>query len=275
MTTYNYNGDLSFLQKIAEAESYGTREGVKIFEDIYPTWSGVASIIGATDIFTFFDNSIEFDINDHLVAGTTPKIHFQTGNLAGYEFNLKRFDAGNGKFVISPAMNSDNFEIPNSNNAFKIAEGDTFVILDITLPQSYIDFAERKLFQAVKEQLDKNCLPTILLEAELDRIYLKNNPVSRDIIFEVGDTLKIVDQDLIGGEMELRILAIKRDVFNPEKISLTFANNSFSSAITNISKRSRQSAAIINNTVFSDPAGRRIANQKLKSNILDGGQLYG
>lgn len=275
MSNYNYNGGESFLQAIAESSMYGVREGVKIFEEIFPTWAGVASIVGATDIYTFFDNSIDFDINDYLIPGSTAKIHFQTGNLAGYEFNLKRFDSGTGRFVISPARDSNNLEIPNANAAFKIATGDTYTILDITLPQAYIDAAERKLFQEVKNHLDNVSKLSVIYEVELDRIYLKNHPVDRGIIFEVGDTITLKDDDLSGGEIKLRILAVKRDVFNKDIISLTFANSSLKTLLSTISRRSKQTATIVSQTVFADPSRRRIANERLNSNEYDGGRIYG
>lgn len=275
MTGYTYSGSDSFLQLLAASDSYGVIEKEKTFEEIYPTWTGIASIVGATDIYSFFDNSVDFDINDYLISGLEAKIHFNTGNLAGYEFTLKRFDSGTGKFVINKITDERGLEIPNSNDAFKIGEGDTFVIVDITLPDEYIALAERKLFNAAKEWLDKHSLPTVIYEAELDRMYLKNHPINRESWFQVGDSIEIQDPVIVEGNEPARIIALKRDLFIPEKFSITFGNNSFRNTISSINKKAKGTAAIIDNTAFKDAFTRRSANSRIRSNDYDGGRING
>ena len=269
---YTYDGVNSSIKHDESALLYGSIETVKIFEEIFPTWTGEASIVGAPDIYTFFDTSIDFDINEYLMSGMEAKISFKTGKLSGYSFPLKRFDSGLGKITILPITDERDLSIPNVNTAFQIATGDKFTILDIRLPQEYIDEAEMRLFAAAKEWIDNHCLPTVIYDAEIDSMYLKNHPITRTDWFEVGDTLNLVDAALIDGTQQVRIIGFKRDLLKPEKYSFTFGNSAYRNTINSLNKKTKGVESVIRNSVYNDTSRRQSANIRIKSNIYDGGE---
>lgn len=272
-TGYGYDSSESYLTRVEAISNYGKIETSKVFEDIFPTWVGVASIVGATDIFTFFDNSIDFDVNEYLIPGLEPKIHFQTGNLAGYEFAIKSFVSSTGKFVIEKNTDDKGLEIPNTNAAFQISEGDTFKILDIYLPLEYITEAEIRLFIAAKNWLDTHSVPTVLYECEPDIHYFINHPIARESWFEIGDNIKIEDPVIIDGTDTVRIVGIKRDIFIPESFQITFGNSSYRNTLASVNKKTRNNSAVLNQTVFADSTKRKSANERIRSNEYDGGRV--
>ena len=88
----------SFIEQVEAVQRYGIHEARKIFEDIKPTFKGKVSSIVASNVLQFKDSSM-FDLNateadgkttKYLIAGVSAKIHFNTGNLAGYEFDIHK-----------------------------------------------------------------------------------------------------------------------------------------------------------------------------------------
>ena len=88
----------AYLEDTALIDEIGLIEGSITFEDIYPKRTGVISALG-NSVFKFSDSSMDFDLNEkeadgittkYLVTGTAAKIHFNTGNLAGYQFEIKK-----------------------------------------------------------------------------------------------------------------------------------------------------------------------------------------
>ncbi|AZA64638.1 hypothetical protein EG345_07885 [Chryseobacterium carnipullorum] len=87
-----------YLEDPSAIASFGLKEGSITFDDIYPHRTGKITALGDTK-FKFSDSTMDFDLNakesdgvttKYLVAGTSAKVHFNTGNLAGYEFEIKK-----------------------------------------------------------------------------------------------------------------------------------------------------------------------------------------
>jgi len=270
---YTYDGENSCIIHDASKLLYGSIETVKVFEDIFPSWRGILTIAGTSSLFSFFDNDIDFDVNDYLMNGMDAKITFQTGKLAGYSFPLLRFESGTGKFTIQPITDERDLKIPNENTDFQIAEGDEYTILDITLPDEYIYAAEMRLLEAAKNWLDSHSLPTVIYDADIDSMYLRNHPISREDWFIVGDSVTLVDDAVLQGSESVRIIGMKRSLLNPESISFTFGNSSYRNTLSTLNKKTKGVEAVVKNTVYNDPSRRQSANIRVKSNDYDGGLL--
>ena len=65
--------------------------------------------------------------------------------------------------------------MPNAKNNYKPSSGDKFVILNISLPQSYIEFAEKKLSKAVVDYMGENNSERFNFGIKFSRIYLAEN----------------------------------------------------------------------------------------------------
>jgi hypothetical protein len=106
------------------------------------------------------DTSMEFDLMEkdengntiYLISGTTAKIHFNTGDLAGFEMEVLDYDHDTKTFQLIPYTDQQGTLYPNATLYPK--PGDEYKILDINIPQSYIDDAEARLSTAANDYLN-------------------------------------------------------------------------------------------------------------------------
>ncbi len=273
----------SYLEDSASIAKFGVWEGVKIFEEIYPNRIGVVSALGDT-ILKFVDNTMDFDLNEkeadgvttkYLLAGVSAKIHFNTGNLAGYEFDLSSYDHNTKTFVIISQTDERDMTFPSSSSeAFQIGVGDQYVILDIALPQSYIDTAELKLQESGSLYLSQNCVPKIQYSLSIDPDFLKKI-VGADVlsnIFWAGDSIPIQDADM-NVDALIRLKGFTRDLMEDYSYSLTISDMTVSRTVYNrIISDIIDHGKIITINNLRDPARARrnwLAAQELYNMIFD------
>jgi hypothetical protein len=199
------NAGSAFLLK--NVATYGTIEAVKIFDDIYPHRTGTISSLGANE-FTFIDSGMDFDLNSYLLSGVKAKLHFNTGNLAGYEFEVLSYVHPTKTFVIIKNTDEKAYVLPNAT--IKPAISDTYVLLDISLPASYITTAETALQVAAQVYLDANSDPRVKYAFEMDALYMEANAITLNL----GDTVTIVDTDL-GVNKAIRMIYYERSIVSP------------------------------------------------------------
>src|SRR5690606_2451922 len=94
-------------------DKYGLIEkpGGLILEDIYPKRIGTISSV--TDAFTFTDAGLDFDINGQLLPGVTAKVLFQSGDLAGWEFEVETYNHSTKTFKINKNQDEKAVNIPD------------------------------------------------------------------------------------------------------------------------------------------------------------------
>ena len=141
----------SYIENAESIAKYGIWENAIYFEDIFPQRTGVVTALGDT-ILKFVDNTMDFDLNEkeadgvttkYLLAGTPAKVHFNTGNLAGYEFEITSYDHATKMFTIRAFKDERDMEFPSETSAaFRFAE-DEHKIFDIAMSQRNIDAAEK------------------------------------------------------------------------------------------------------------------------------------
>ena len=129
---------------------------MQTFDDVYPHREGVVTSIVDNDIQKFSDSTLDFDVNEQLIDGVVAKITFNTGYLAGYEFEITSYSRSSKQFTLISYEDSNGLILPNDN--LKIQTGDKYVIHDIEMPQSYISNAETELRQKAQDYLNENSL---------------------------------------------------------------------------------------------------------------------
>lgn len=216
---------------------FGLKEGSINFDDIYPKRTGKITAVGGTK-FKFVDSGMDFDLNakesdnittKYLIAGTSAKVHFNTGNLAGYEFEIKKggYDHTTKTFEIIPFTNDSGQKFPDvESEAFQFALGDEYVILDIVMPQTYIDNAENELLVKGLEQFELHKNAKVSYDLEIDPAYMEKIGIGN---FDLGDYITVVDKSL-GINKMLRINSttvtfIENGVYNPFKYKVTIADS--------------------------------------------------
>lgn len=78
--------------------------------------------------------------------------------------------------------------MPNASNSYRPNPGDSFVILDISLPQSYITNAEQRLAEAIVKYMSENNDEKFNFAIKLSRIYLEENP---DVLQSLNENSKV------------------------------------------------------------------------------------
>lgn len=209
-------------------DKYGVIEQVKEYE-IQPQFFGTVTNL-SDSLLEFFDNTIEFDVNDCIIANIQPKITFTSGLLNGTDFNIT-FVNDSKKFTVTE-KSDDTGTFPNS--VIKIQVGDSYVLTDITLPDSYIQNAQQRLYDAVLVDLNANSKPKELFEAILDEVVIQSNGIE---LF-IGDLIRVISgQFAIDNLYEIKELTqsitnpflytIKFGDLLPKSLLATIRNNEF------------------------------------------------
>jgi hypothetical protein len=234
---------------------FGVIEGVVTFEDIYPHREGTITSLGSNE-FTFIDSGIDFDINEQLIAGVVAKITFNTGYLAGYEFEINSFNNSDKEFDIIEYEDTNGLILPNS--VLKPAIGDKYVVHDIIMPQSYIDLAEEELTNKANDYLLENSLPNVLFNIIPHYPYLRNNLIQLNI----GDIVTVKDDDF-NVEYEARILSLTQSLLNPYVYSIKVGDKVTVNYITKVLSNQLET----DNNVFIERFDRTVQYNRIRRNL--------
>jgi hypothetical protein len=268
----------SFIEDAAGISAYGIWESSKDFDDIYPHRTGIISALGS-NVFEFVDSSMNFDLNEknvdgttkYLMAGTSAKIAFNTGNLAGYEFEVSTYVHSTKKFTIISQTDQNDYVFPSTSTpAFQFSIGDKYVITDIYMPQAYIDTAEAELATKAAAYLAKYSQPLVQYGLTIDSNFLKNQvgaDASSNIIW-VGDYIPIKDTDL-EVDKTIRVKGFNRDLMLDYTYQLTIADFSITvSTINRVISGMNTVDKVIKINNLNDPAKAR-RNWKDSQEVLN------
>ncbi|MVM35237.1 hypothetical protein GO755_34770 [Spirosoma sp. HMF4905] len=268
--------DDSFLDNSAAIAAFGLIEGTQIFEEVYPHRTGTVGASASQLTFTDPDipfNPLAIDRYDvvngnskphyqYIIDGLTIKIHFQTGGLAGYDFELVKFDPTTKTFTIKSFTDERGqiFPDPVDGSPFRIAAGDTYVMTDIIMPDEYVEAAEAQLLAAGTQWLRENSTPAVEYSLTLDEMYLQklandtgsipiDNPPN---FFSVGDQIRLVDTEL-GIDRYARIIGFTRDVIRPYKYTLTLGDAPKVPLLARILSHQKDMTKVLNGSGLVDP----------------------
>jgi len=163
------------------------------------------------------DTSINFDINDYNISGQTASVVFKSGVLSGVQCEISHFDYTTKRIYIESFTDSDGYIQPNATHLPVI--GDTYTLVNIIMPQTYIDTAEATLQAATQRYLNENCAPHVLYTLEIDPKDAKLNNIS----LKAGNRVTIIDSALSINKL-IRISSIEYPLVNPYKIKVVLAN---------------------------------------------------
>lgn len=232
----------SYIEKADAVAKYGIFEGRKNF-DIKPTFTGKVSSVVDGDVLSFIDTSFPFDINAknasgetlYLISGVSAKVHFNSGNLAGYEFEVHAYDHATHKFTLVKQTDDRGNVFPSETSpAFQIGKNDTYKVLDIAYSRDIEEVAEKKLAEEGNKYYDQNSQPKVQYSVNVTKAFIENKLALSDGItnvFAPGDYLPIKD-DEIGVDKSIRIKSFTRNVLDPYDYSLTISDTQTKGDIT-------------------------------------------
>lgn len=232
----------SYIEKAEMVAKYGIFEGRKNFDNVKPTFTG--SIESKVDEFSFIDTKFPFDLNAknpqgetlYLINGVSAKIHFNTGNLAGYDFEVKAYDHTFKKFTLIKTTDDRGDVFPSETSAaFQFGLGDEYKVLDIAYSHEIEAQAEAELAEVGNKYYDQNCQPKVQYGLSVTKAYLEKvvgMPDSITNVFAPGDYLHVVDKD-IDVDKAIRIKSFVRNILDPYEYTLTISDTVTSATITN------------------------------------------
>lgn len=212
--------------------------------DIYPHREGTVTSVVAVDagknLYDIVDDTIPstLDYEECLIEGETLTVAFQSGMLAGREFEARYIhDSVGGKqprrFELVPAE-MDGYTMPGGN--YVPAEGDAYAVFGTMLPQAYICDNEtrtgaswdmlREAVRSLWEQGSRN----YEIKAELDGIWTKSDWLNIGGRIRIGGYISysgpIIDNASVynANALKMRIISVKQYVNNPYSPEVVFAN---------------------------------------------------
>ena len=183
------------------ADSYDCLvEGIVIFEDIYPRVT--ANVTGQTllDDYAVILADHVCDLDTYRIDGLTPKLRFLTGDLAGLEFDVSNITGTTGYAIYYQTIAGN--QVPGATG-YNALIGDTFEIINITPPPTYLDEAKADLLAAAQQYLAEHGAK-IKLNITLDEFYMQEHllqfdlndyiEVTSDLIptFEAGRAIRVI-----------------------------------------------------------------------------------
>lgn len=271
----------SYLEDAESIAAYGIKENEKNYTNIKPGRIGTVTALG-TDKITFIDNTM-FDLNakeadgkttKYLIEGTNAKIKFESGQLAGYEFDLHSYEHGTHKFVINKFQDENGTVFPSeTSGAFQISVGDKYSILDIQLPQEYITEAENDLKEAGTKDFEAMTQPQVSYKLALTEgffISLWGKEVETEIL-HVGDFIPIEDEQ-IGVNKAVRITRIERDLLKRHSYDITLSDTVTKSTTVRVLNEIEDLNEVITINKLADPARARrrwLSTQELLNMVFD------
>jgi hypothetical protein len=224
---YNYRNGAHRLQFLtgtgdsyieSNTALYGIKEGVFKDDTIYPQRTSTITAVDGSDLFQCTDSALDFDINSYLVEGVVAKIVFKSGDLSGYEFEINKYDPATKTIYFNLFTEENSTVLPDANN--KVAIGDSYTLVDIAMPQSYINTAELDLYNKTVAFLAENDHPRVIYDIVIDEKYIRDNGIALD----VATLVTVIDTEL-GINSQIRIAELSYPLVNTDKVTAVISDS--------------------------------------------------
>lgn len=211
------------LKYLENNTQYGIVEREVIFDDIYPqrigTVSGVRSVERETEdgkitVYYIKDSGLDFNPNDYEIAGLVKHIHFETGELSGFDFEAN-YDASTEEFELINQYSDDGTQIPGG--VLVPGNGDKYILYNIRMPDEYYPLAEQELLEKATEYLGKYSVDNAVYSGESDPILFKK----RNLLPDIGQRVRLYNSVFFPeGYRDSRIIAFSRSLNNPYEVKI-------------------------------------------------------
>lgn len=217
--------------------SSATKEDSLDCNDIYPSYIGTVTSVEnpkpEKNWWDIIDLNIPYELNfkKYIIAGENLTILFQTGMLAGREFEAKYYHDEN-RFELVP-MEQDGITFPNETfkpNADP-AHPDKYVVFGIMLPNEYIcnntsqTGAAWDMFREGARYLYEHEDQKFTFTGELQGIYAKKNWERIGAYMRIGAYIHFTDSQFALNGIDIRIIGVKDYINSPYAPTLEISNS--------------------------------------------------
>ena len=226
--------------------------------EIYPSRVGVVGSVVAVNTAKHFYDIVDASIPDALdyekalIAGETMTIIFQSGQLAGREFEVKYHHKTTKKagkrFELIP-QEIDGVTMPSET--FKPKTGDKYAVFHVALPQAYVadnttkTGAEWELFRQAVRHLYDNEEQKYTFTGELDGLWAKRDWVNIGGRIILGGYISFRDESFARDGVLLRIVGIKDFVNAPHSPVLELSNDVVGSSFSGGLQKIKDDEALV------------------------------
>ena len=195
-------------------------EDVMTFENVYPRLEAKVTSVQANNMIRSTD--IDFNLNDHLLAdGTSAQIAFTSGLLNSFKFTISEdgFDNATKQVKFNPITDENAYPDGVPNAMLKPAVGDSFVFLNINMPQSYVTAAENRVKELGDQYFEEEGTEQYTWSGKITpKFILENN-----IELTLGGIVNLNASD-IGFSGPIRIASYTRDLEEEYLYDFTLSN---------------------------------------------------
>lgn len=219
--------------------------------DIYPKRVGTVGQVIVVDadnhFYDFTDTNPAADpcpdYEECLIAGETMTVRFQSGMLAGREFEVnynhnpkteKGVQKLGRRFEIVP-QEIDGVTMPDAT--FKPAAGDTYAVFHCSMPTGYTAKAEADMFRAAVRYMYEHEDQRFSFTGELDGIWAKKDWVNIGGRIVLGGYIRFTDESFQTDPVLVRITGIKDYINNPHSPEITLSNETITGGFKSEFKR--------------------------------------
>jgi len=208
--------------------------------NIYPSRVGTVSSVIVVDVdnhfYDFIDNSIpaNLDFSQYRIDGEKMTVIFQSGMLAGKEFDLEQTDKrvtgyvhSERRFKLVP-QEIDGRTMPD--NIYKPVAGDKYAVFGMMMPDEYIcdnatqTGASWDMFREAAKYLYEHEEPRFSFTGELDGIWAKKDWLNIGGKIKLGGYVLFTDNQFQTEGVLIRIINIKDYINNPHSPVIELSN---------------------------------------------------
>lgn len=166
--------------------NYGLYEHVEeeAFAGIFPHYTGTVTAVRSEEkagddgnkftVYYFKDSGMQFDPNGNEIAGLVKHVSFQTGDLAGRDFEAN-YDSKTGEWEIINTYPDDKTQIPGGS--LIPAVGNEYIPWNFRMPVEYETQAELDYKAAVDDYLARYSEDVSKYGGDTDYIYIDRNRI--------------------------------------------------------------------------------------------------
>lgn len=234
--TYKTDAQGYYVERVDKV-STAVKEDSLDCSEIYPSRVGkvgtVITVKADKHFYDFTDSTIppalDYGSKDCIIDGETPTIIFQSGMLAGKEFEYK-YKHGERRFEIVP-QEIDGIIMPDPATGYMPATGDDYAVFGIRLPKQYFFDNKTKtgaswdMFREAAKKLYESEDPKFTFKGELQGLWAKHNWLNVGGKLIVGGYILFTDPQFVPNGVKIRITGIKDYVNAPYSPTLELSNS--------------------------------------------------
>lgn len=202
---------------------YGLYEYVEeaAFAEIFPHYTGTVSSVRSEEktgedkklftIYYFKDNGMTFDPSskDNEISGLVKHVSFQTGDLAGRDFEAN-YNSATKEWEIINIYPDEETQIPGGNLIPRV--GNTYIPWNFRMPAEYETQAEQDYKAAVDNYLKKYSEDVSKYGGDTDYIYIDTHNVP----LQLGQSVRLISDEYFGevGYRDSRMTKVVRKLDN-------------------------------------------------------------